>query len=54
MLTFIQAVYRGVRHWARNALEKASERVLDVQGDDDEAEDADRSPEASDQDKKEE
>ncbi|CRG88979.1 hypothetical protein PISL3812_06014 [Talaromyces islandicus] len=52
--TFLLAVYRGVRHWARNALEKASERVLDVQGDDEEAEDIDPSLETSDPDKKDE
>ncbi|OKL61822.1 hypothetical protein UA08_03022 [Talaromyces atroroseus] len=33
--TFLVAVYKGVRHWVRNALEKAGERVLDVQDDDD-------------------
>ena len=30
-----QAVYKGVRAWSRRTLEKASERVMDVAGDDD-------------------
>jgi hypothetical protein len=32
--TFIYGVWKGVRAWSRRALEKAGERVLDVQGDD--------------------
>ncbi|KAI9836012.1 MAG: hypothetical protein M1837_003530 [Sclerophora amabilis] len=32
--TFLWAVYKGVRAWSRKALEKAGERVMDVQGDD--------------------
>ncbi|KAH8705775.1 RING finger domain protein [Talaromyces proteolyticus] len=53
--TFLLAVYKGVRHWARNTLEKASERVLDVQGEeDDEGEEVEPPPEASDHDKKDE
>lgn len=30
-----QAVYKGVRVWSRRTLEKAGERVMDVQGDND-------------------
>jgi hypothetical protein len=30
-----QAVYKGVRAWSRRALERAGERVVDVQNDDD-------------------
>jgi hypothetical protein len=30
-----QAVYKGVRVWSRRTLERAGERVMDVQGDDD-------------------
>jgi hypothetical protein len=30
-----QAVYKGVRAWSRRALERAGERVMDVQNDDD-------------------
>ncbi|KAF2447266.1 hypothetical protein P171DRAFT_453525 [Karstenula rhodostoma CBS 690.94] len=33
--TFLLAIYRGVRAWSRRTLEKAGERVMDVQGDDD-------------------
>ncbi|KAI9735732.1 MAG: hypothetical protein M1818_006340 [Claussenomyces sp. TS43310] len=33
--TFLWAVWKGVRAWSRRALEKAGERVADVQGDDD-------------------
>lgn len=35
LLTSLQAVWRGVRAWSRRVLEKASEKVLDVQGVDD-------------------
>ncbi len=31
----VQGVYKGVRAWSRRTLEKASERVMDVAGDDD-------------------
>jgi hypothetical protein len=34
-LTFMYSVWKGVRIWSRRTLEKAGERVLDVQGDDD-------------------
>ncbi|KAJ4297872.1 hypothetical protein N0V90_005771 [Kalmusia sp. IMI 367209] len=37
--TFLFAVYRGVRAWSRRTLEKAGERVMDVQGDDDDDQD---------------
>ncbi|KAL6710679.1 hypothetical protein ACN47E_007736 [Coniothyrium glycines] len=37
--TFLVAVYKGVRVWSRRTLEKAGERVMDVQGDDDEEQD---------------
>lgn len=30
-----KAIYKGVRAWSRRTLEKAGERVMDVQGDDD-------------------
>lgn len=30
-----QAIYKGVRVWSRRTLERAGERVMDVQGDDD-------------------
>ncbi|KAH0543897.1 hypothetical protein FGG08_001798 [Glutinoglossum americanum] len=33
--TFLWGVYKGVRAWSRRLLEKAGERVQDVQGDDD-------------------
>jgi hypothetical protein len=33
-LTFMYTVWKGVRSWSRRTLEKAGERVLDVQGDD--------------------
>lgn len=33
--TFLLAVYKGVRTWSRRTLERAGERVMDVQGDDD-------------------
>lgn len=31
----VQAVYKGVRAWSRRTLERAGERVMDVQNDDD-------------------
>lgn len=34
VVTFLIAVYKGVRSWSRRTLEKASERVMDVAGDD--------------------
>jgi hypothetical protein len=37
--TFLTAIYKGVRAWSRRTLERAGERVMDVQGDDDEDED---------------
>lgn len=33
--TFLAAVYKGVRAWSRRTLERAGERVMDVQNDDD-------------------
>jgi len=36
--TFLTAVYKGVRAWSRRALERAGERVMDVQNDDDDEE----------------
>ncbi|KAF4631774.1 hypothetical protein G7Y89_g6355 [Cudoniella acicularis] len=36
VIAFMFAVWSWVRHWSRRALETASERVIDVQGDDDE------------------
>ncbi|KAF2829877.1 hypothetical protein CC86DRAFT_317218 [Ophiobolus disseminans] len=33
--TFLTAVYKGVRAWSRRTLERAGERVMDVQNDDD-------------------
>ncbi|KAE8445480.1 hypothetical protein EG329_013370 [Mollisiaceae sp. DMI_Dod_QoI] len=36
VVTFLAAVWTWVRSWTRNALEKAGERVADVQGDEDE------------------
>ena len=48
ILTFLWAVWKGVRAWSRRTLEKAGERVMDVPGgnddDDDEEEDGDASP----------
>jgi hypothetical protein len=35
LLISLQAVYKGVRAWSRRALERAGERVMDVQNDDD-------------------
>jgi hypothetical protein len=35
LLTCRQAVWKFVRNWSRRTLEKASDRVVDVQGDDD-------------------
>ncbi|EOA90706.1 hypothetical protein ACJQWK_11263 [Exserohilum turcicum] len=37
--TFLTAIYKGVRAWSRRTLERAGERVMDVQGDDDDDED---------------
>jgi hypothetical protein len=34
-----QAIYKGVRVWSRRTLERAGERVMDVQGDNEEDED---------------
>ncbi|ODM14559.1 hypothetical protein SI65_10045 [Aspergillus cristatus] len=39
VLTFLAAVYKGVRSWSRRTLEKAGERVLDVPLPDDDDED---------------
>lgn len=39
--TFLAAVYKGVRAWSRRTLEKAGERVMDVQGEDDDDDDED-------------
>lgn len=36
VMTFLWAVWKGVRAWTRSTLEKAGERVADVQGEDDE------------------
>ncbi|KAH7090457.1 hypothetical protein FB567DRAFT_292045 [Paraphoma chrysanthemicola] len=36
--TFLAAVYKGVRAWSRRTLERAGERVMDVQNDDDDDE----------------
>ncbi|KUJ18276.1 RING finger domain-containing protein, partial [Mollisia scopiformis] len=36
VVTFLAAVWTWVRSWTKNALEKAGERVADVQGDEDE------------------
>ncbi|KAI9805441.1 MAG: hypothetical protein M1825_000692 [Sarcosagium campestre] len=36
--TFLWGVYKAVRAWSRSALEKAGERVMDVQADDDDNE----------------
>ncbi|KAE8846013.1 hypothetical protein PTNB73_01996 [Pyrenophora teres f. teres] len=33
--TFLAAIYKGVRVWSRRTLERAGERVMDVQGDND-------------------
>ncbi|KAF2027544.1 hypothetical protein EK21DRAFT_91456 [Setomelanomma holmii] len=37
--TFLAAVYKGVRAWSRRTLERAGERVMDVQNDDDDDDD---------------
>lgn len=37
--TFLMAIYKAVRVWSRRTLERAGERVMDVQGEDDDAED---------------
>ncbi|KAL9100636.1 MAG: hypothetical protein Q9163_004006 [Psora crenata] len=39
VFTFLWAVYKGVRSWSRRTLEKASEKVMDVAGDDDDGDD---------------
>lgn len=36
IVTFLYAVWKGVRAWSRRTLEKAGERVMDVPGADDE------------------
>lgn len=36
LFTFLVAVFKGVQTWSRRTLEKAGERVMDVQGDDEE------------------
>ncbi|OAK98127.1 hypothetical protein IQ06DRAFT_318180 [Phaeosphaeriaceae sp. SRC1lsM3a] len=36
--TFLAAVYKGVRAWSRRTLERAGERVMDVQNDEDDDE----------------
>ncbi|KAF2190813.1 hypothetical protein K469DRAFT_479286, partial [Zopfia rhizophila CBS 207.26] len=36
VFTFLLAIFKGVRAWSRRTLERAGERVMDVQGDDDE------------------
>ncbi|KAB8234119.1 E3 ubiquitin-protein ligase MARCH [Aspergillus alliaceus] len=41
VLTFLWAVYKGVRSWSRRALERAGERVMDVPLPDDEEADED-------------
>ncbi|KAH7122264.1 hypothetical protein B0J11DRAFT_436653 [Dendryphion nanum] len=38
VLTFMAVIFKGVRAWTRRTLEKAGERVMDVQGDDDDDE----------------
>lgn len=43
-LTFLYTVWKGVRGWARRTLEKAGERVMDVQGADDDDDDDDEAP----------
>ncbi|KAF2258598.1 hypothetical protein CC78DRAFT_586977 [Lojkania enalia] len=43
VFTFLVAIYKGVRAWSRRTLERAGERVMDVQGEDDE-EDVDPAP----------
>ncbi|KAF2017104.1 hypothetical protein BU24DRAFT_420128 [Aaosphaeria arxii CBS 175.79] len=35
VFTFLAAIFKGVRAWSRRTLERAGERVVDVQGDDD-------------------
>jgi hypothetical protein len=39
-----QAIWKGVRAWSRNTLEKAGERVVDVHGEDDDDEEPDAGP----------
>ncbi|KAI9675096.1 MAG: hypothetical protein M1817_001504 [Caeruleum heppii] len=38
--TFLYGVWKGVRSWSRKTLERAGERVMDVQGDDDDEDEA--------------
>lgn len=38
IVTFLYAVWKGVRAWSRRTLEKAGERVMDVPGAEDDAE----------------
>ncbi|KAF2479226.1 hypothetical protein BDY17DRAFT_305199 [Neohortaea acidophila] len=40
IVTFLYAVWKGVRAWSRRTLEKAGERVMDVPGNDDDDDDA--------------
>ena len=41
----VQAVWKGVRSWSKRTLQKAGERVMDVQGDDDDdGDDGDEAP----------
>lgn len=39
VLTFLWAVWKGVRAWSRRTLEQAGERVMDVPGDDNDDDD---------------
>ncbi|KAF2873167.1 hypothetical protein BDV95DRAFT_661024 [Massariosphaeria phaeospora] len=39
VFTFLVATYKGVRAWSRRTLEKAGERVMDVQGEEDDDDD---------------
>lgn len=47
VLTFLVAIWKGVRAWTRRTLEKAGERVMDVQGDDDDDEEGQAPPDTS-------
>ncbi|KAI9793028.1 MAG: hypothetical protein M1833_000849 [Piccolia ochrophora] len=42
--TFLWGVYKGVRAWSRKTLEKAGERVMDVQADEDDDEGSETPP----------
>ncbi|ORY11641.1 hypothetical protein BCR34DRAFT_614506 [Clohesyomyces aquaticus] len=44
VFTFLVAIWKGVRAWSRRTLEKAGERVMDVQGDDDDEEEDENPP----------